>query len=292
MANKIDYVVIDAFTRQPFKGNPAAVILFPSDQPVGPDTLQKLACEFNLSETCFIAPQDASTPTAPAFHLRWFTPTVEIDLCGHGTLASAAYLYSHPTAGVDPGTKIAFHTRSGVLVAEQRANGEIVLTFPEEPCEKVDEAAEEWDLAARALGVKREEIVYVGRNRMDVLVEVTDAVDIETMKPDVGLLATVKSRCLILTTTYSRTRAAQGYHFISRVFAPQSGIPEDPVTGSAHCALAVHWSHKLGTVNQPMKAYQASPRGGELLVTWRKKEGKVELVGSAVAVAEGKIVMP
>jgi PhzF family phenazine biosynthesis protein len=207
---------VDAFTDRPFKGNPAAVCILPQEGDL--QWMQHLANEMNLSETAFLYPQDNG------YNLRWFTPAVEVDLCGHATLAGAHILWE--TGLLAPDDQARFFTRSGLLTA-QRLGKWIQLDFPSEP---EDEAKTPDNLNA-ALGVSP---TYVGRNRFDFLVEVDSEESVRNIKPDFTLLSTISSRGFMVT---SRSHADE-VDFVSRFFAPSAGINEDPVTGSAHCCLA------------------------------------------------------
>lgn len=255
---------VDAFTDRPFAGNPAAVCLlaaYPDDA-----WLQGVAGEMNLSETAFLVPQGNE------WQLRWFTPKVEVALCGHATLASAHVLW---TAGRVPTTQsIRFHTKSGVLVA-RRQGDQIELDFPLNPEERVEPPAG----LLEALGLSTVE--YVGRSRFDHLVVLDKDQAVRALKPDFGRLATVATRGVIVTARSSDSR----YDFISRFFAPAAGIDEDPVTGSAHCCLASYWQKQLK--KDQFVAYQASPRGGILRV--RVQGDRCFLGGQAVTVARGEL---
>jgi len=254
---------VDAFTDRPFAGNPAAVCVLPA--PADPAWMLDVAREMNLAETAFLVPQ------SDGYDLRWFTPAVEVDLCGHATLASAHVLWED--GHLEPGSRARFHTKSGLLTADRR-DGWIELDFPATPAVP---ASPPPGLIA-ALGVKPS---FVGRSRFDYLVEVDDEATVRRLAPDLGTLARVDARGVIVTS-----RAEQGkYDFVSRFFAPQSGVPEDPVTGSAHCALTPYWSAKLG--KKELLAYQASPRGGELRV--RLDSDRVHLAGQAVTVLRGEL---
>ena len=255
--------IVDAFTDRPFAGNPAAVSLlkgWPEDT-----WMQSVAAEMNLSETAFAWNRDDGV--CP---LRWFTPTVEVDLCGHATLATAHILYENGIA--KPGTTIRFETRSGILTAEQRGD-EIELDFPAKPAT----AAEPPPGLLDALGVTPR---FVGRNQFDYLVEVADEAEVRAAKPNFQQLAAVECRGVILTAVGS------GHDFVSRFFAPAAGVNEDPVTGSAHCALAVYWGEKLGKSN--LIGYQASARGGVVRVT--RAGDRVKLGGRAITVLRGELV--
>jgi PhzF family phenazine biosynthesis protein len=255
---------VDAFTDRPFQGNPAAVLILEKPRDAG--WMQNVALEMNLAETAFLTRRNDGS-----FDLRWFTPTVEVDLCGHATLASAHVLWEE--RHLAPGAQARFHTRSGVLTAEHR-NGTIVLDFPATPA--VDAEAPEG--LATALGVKP---LYVGKS-VDYLVEVESEASVRALKPDFNALRSIRSRGIIVTARAS----SPGFDFVSRFFAPASGIDEDPVTGSAHCTLAPFWSARLGKTS--FVAYQASPRGGVIQV--ELKGDRVLLGGQAVTVLRGELV--
>lgn len=258
--------IIDAFTSAPFKGNPAAVCLM--EQQPEENWMQQVAEEMNLSETAFLLPREDGS-----YSLRWFTPTNEVELCGHATLASAHYLWTN--GNVHLGQTLQFHTRSGLLTAQRSENGSITLNFPAEPVEQTaapDELLHGLGLIPR----------FVGRNRMDFLVEVDSEETVRTLKPDFSLLARVPSRGVIVT---SRSTTGSSIDFVSRAFFPASGVNEDPVTGSAHCALAPYWQKRLR--KDVLCAYQASARGGELLV--RVEEGRVYMTGEAVTILTGNL---
>ncbi len=255
---------VDAFTDKPFAGNPAAICILPGrrDKP----WMQNVAREMNLSETAFLSKQ------ANGFNLRWFTPAVEVDLCGHATLASAHVLWE---AGyLNPIQPARFFTRSGRLTAEREGDW-IELDFPAVPEEP---SAPPRDLA-RALGITPK---YVGKNRFDYLVEVDSEKTLRTMKPDFSLLEKITARGVSVTSR----AASQEYDFVSRFFAPQSGVNEDPVTGSAHCCLGPFWSKRLG--KDKFVAYQASARGGVVRVSVAGE--RVKLGGKAVTVLRGELL--
>lgn len=254
-------LVVDAFTDVPFAGNPAAVCVLPAWRP--DRWLQAVAREMNLSETAFLMRQDGG------FHLRWFTPKVEVDLCGHATLASAHALWQQEFA--PKGQPIIFHTRSGPLRAE-RAGDEIELDFPLKP---ETETASPSGLV-EALGVSPR---YVGKNQFDYLVELDSAAAVRQVRPDFQRLREVSARGVIVTAQADEPR----FDFISRFFAPAAGIDEDPVTGSAHCCLADFWHKRLG--KSEFRAYQASERGGFIRV--RVAADRVFLGGKAVTVTRG-----
>lgn len=254
---------VDAFTNRPFAGNPAAVC--PLEQMPDDAWMQHLAAEMNLSETAFLVPGD------DGFRLRWFTPTVEVDLCGHATLASAHVLWE--SGRLAPDAPARFHTRSGLLTA--RRDGDWVeLDFPATPAE----AADPPPALIQALGVTP---LYVGRNKFDYLVQVESAAVVREAQPDFSLLYTVPVRGVIVT---SADESGQ-YDFVSRFFAPGSGIDEDPVTGSAHCCLAPFWAGRLG--KDAFHAFQASARGGD--VRARLAGDRVLLQGQAVTVLRAEL---
>lgn len=254
---------VDAFTNRPFAGNPAAVCILP--KPAEPDWMLNVAREMNLAETAFLVRQK------DGYDLRWFTPTVEIDLCGHATLASAHVLWEDGL--LEPNAQARFHTKSGLLTADRR-DAWIELDFP---ATAASPAAPPAGLI-EGLGVKPR---FVGRSRFDYLVEVDGEATVRGLDPDLTAIGRVEARGVIVTS-----RANKGkYDFVSRFFAPQSGVPEDPVTGSAHCALAPYWSATLG--KKELVAYQASPRGGELRL--RLNGDRVHLGGQAVTVLRGEL---
>ena len=260
----LSIVQVDAFTSTPFAGNPAAVCVLP--EPRDERWMQDVAREMNLSETAFLSRQ------ADGFKLRWFTPAVEVDLCGHATLASAHVLWE--TGQLELSEQARFHTRSGLLLAERKGEW-IEMDFPV----KAEEAAIAPPGLLQALGVTP---VYVGKNQFDYLVEVESEEIVRGIQPDFTLLLTVEARGVIVTSRAS----TQGYDFVSRFFAPRVGVNEDPVTGSAHCCLAPYWCSKFGRDN--LVGYQVSPRGGVVRV--RVGTDRVYLGGQAVTVLRGELV--
>ena len=264
-------VHVDAFSARPFAGNPAAVCVLSSPRP---DTwMQAVALELNLSETAFLVPRD------DGFHLRWFTPVSEVDLCGHATLASAHVLWED--GHLPPSAPARFHTLSGELSA--RRDGDwILLDFP---AEVVSEAQPPAGLV-EALGVTPE---WIGHNRLDWLVAVADEQAVRDAAPDFGALKKVETRGVMITAAAAKTgkvvvsdlrNPASDADFVSRYFAPAFGIDEDPVTGSAHCALAPYWAARLG--QDRLTGIQLSARGG--LVRVHHRGDRVELGGQAVTV--------
>jgi len=255
---------VDAFTTKPFAGNPAAVCILP--QPMEENWMQNVAREMNLSETAFLLGKEEG------FQLRWFTPAVEVDLCGHATLASAHVLWEMGYA--KPGGKVIFYTRSGILTAE-RKGGWIEMDFPATP----EEPAPRPSGLDKALGVS---IQYLGQNQFDYLVEVASEEVVRSLRPDFTLLGTLPIRGVIVTSVSSSPE----YDFVSRFFAPRVGVNEDPVTGSAHCCLGPFWGNRLHKTE--FVAYQASSRGGVLRV--RVAGPRVVLGGQAVTVLRGELL--
>jgi PhzF family phenazine biosynthesis protein len=260
----------DAFTEVPFRGNPAAVCILtkPGLEVCDAAWMQNVAREMNLSETAFLRRQE------DGFSLRWFTPAMEVELCGHATLASAHVLYE--TGLLAPDEQARFHTLSGLLTAEQSGQ-EIVLDFPATPPQATDAPP----VLIEALGVEPK---YVGESRFDYLVEVASEDVMRGLKPDFARLKALATRGVMVTSVAS----TGGYDFVSRFFAPGAGIDEDPVTGSAHCCLGPYWRERLG--KDEMLAYQASARGGVVRV-WVEGE-RVRLGGRAVTVLRGELVDP
>lgn len=257
-------IQVDAFADRPFAGNPAAVCILSA--PREERWMQDVATEMNLSETAFLHPLD------DGWGLRWFTPKVEVDLCGHATLASAHVLWQD---GLLPaGAEARFHTRSGLLTAARQGNW-ISMDFPAKP----EQPAPAPDGLEQALGVP---LVYTGRSKFDWVVEVESEDAVRALRPDIGLLAKVEARGVIVTARGER----DGYDFVSRFFAPAVGVPEDPVTGSAHCALAPYWAARLGRAQ--LTGFQASRRGGTVKV--RVEGDRVILAGQAVTVMRGELV--
>ena len=258
-------IQVDAFADRAFTGNPAAVCILPAPREEG--WMRSVAAEMNLSETAFLHAEE------DGWRLRWFTPEVEVALCGHATLATAHVLWEDGHLAEDEVAR--FHTKSGLLTA-RRAGEWIELDFPAKPI--LDAPAP--DGLAAALGV---EPVYVGRSHFDVLVEVASEAEVRALNPDVGRLAAVEARGVIVT---ARAGGGAGYDFVSRFFAPRVGVAEDPVTGSAHCVLAPYWAAKLG--RDELVGFQASRRGGTVRV--RAAGDRVHLGGRAITILRGELV--
>ncbi|AOW93546.1 isomerase [Rhodococcus sp. WMMA185] len=245
---KLDIHQIDAFAAGPFEGNPAAVM--PLTEWPGDSVLQQLAEENNLSETAFYTarlPADATSHDrdTPAYHLRWFTPAVEVDLCGHATLATAAQIFEdlHPDAD-----RIQFWTRSGWLNVDRGPDTTLVMDFPAEPLKSI--TADPRIVAALGIGVREclqaTDLVFVAESEHDIA----------SMTPDFGVISQLKVRCIVVTAASD----ADGVDFVSRVFGAEAGIQEDPVTGSAHSQIAPYWASVLGRAS--LVGRQLSARGG------------------------------
>jgi PhzF family phenazine biosynthesis protein len=251
---------VDAFATEVFRGNPAAVCLLEGSR--SDRWMQSVAAEMNLAETAFIEAR------AVDFGLRWFTPTLEVELCGHATLASAHILWELG----EQSRQLGFHTRSGRLSAT-RGEGGIRLDFPADP---ITEVAALPGLAD-ALGTQP---VAFGRGRSFYLAEVADAAAVRDLVPDIGAVKSLLGTLIV-------TAAGDGeFDFVSRFFAPAFGIDEDPVTGAAHCCLAPYWTERLG--RGPLVGYQASARGGRVGV--EVAGDRVLLSGAAVTVLRGELL--
>jgi PhzF family phenazine biosynthesis protein len=256
---------VDSFTETPFAGNPAGVCLLAHAR--DERFMQAIAREMNVSETAFLRRE------ADGFRLRWFTPLVEVDLCGHATLASAHILW---TEGVLPPDQVArFQTRSGLLTASLRGNL-IELDFPA----RLEKASEPPAGLVEALGVTPR---YLGRNVDDYLVLVDDEATVRALAPNFAVLKAVAARGVIVTAR----SATPDFDFVSRFFAPRVGVDEDPVTGSAHCCLGPFWQVRLG--KNELRAYQASARGGTMAV--RVEGERVKLGGRAVTILRGDLLV-
>jgi len=255
---------VDAFTDKPFTGNPAGVCVLPG--PKDDTWMQNVAREMNLSETAFLQQQ------ADGFRLRWFTPAVEVELCGHATLASAHILWE--TGRLARNESARFQTLSGLLTATRR-QGDIELDFPATP----DEPAEAPPGLAEILGAK---VMNFRGSRFDHLVEVESEDTVRGLRPDFTRLRALPVRGIMVTSRAS----TPGVDFVSRFFGPAVGIDEDPVTGSAHCCLGPYWSERLGKTE--MLAFQASARGGVVGVT--VMGDRVRLRGKAVTVMVAELV--
>ncbi|MCC5811769.1 MAG: PhzF family phenazine biosynthesis protein [Ectothiorhodospiraceae bacterium] len=257
--------IVDAFTDSPFRGNPAAVCLL--DEPREPDWMQRVAAEMNLSETAFLVPQGTDR-----WDLRWFTPTVEVELCGHATLASAHVLWQERGNSSEA---LHFHTRrSGVLITRRMKDG-ITMDFPADPPSAIPVP----EGLTEAMG---EAPRWIGRGKHKVLYVLDSEAQVRALQPDLSLLGALDIHGVIATAPAS----GADYDFVSRFFAPAMGVPEDPVTGSAHCCLAPYWAERLDRTT--LRGYQASRRGG--LVGVAVQGDRVLLSGRAVTVVEGRLV--
>lgn len=257
---KLPLYQVDAFAERRFEGNPAAVC--PLEHWLDDALMQSIATENNLSETAFLVPQ------GNAYALRWFTPAVEVDLCGHATLAAAHVLLQH--LGRDPAQPLVFHTRSGPLTVT--ASGDrLLMDFPARPAQPCEAPG---DLVA-GLGRRPREVLRGD----DYLAVFDDAGDVLALRPDLSALMRLDGRGVIATAPGDR------HDFVSRFFAPKAGVPEDPVTGSAHCTLTPYWAARLGRTR--LRARQVSARGGD--VDCEFCGDRVRIAGRAVTVIEGTL---
>ena len=283
---------VDAFTDRPFAGNPAAVCLLPEQRAApGDDSwFQAVAAEMNLSETAFLVRRAGTgEPGGGRYGLRWFTPATEVDLCGHATLASAHLLWE---AGHVPSEMpVRFETRSGSLTCERSGSEDgatVWMDFPAQPAEELggDEARALGEELAAALGA---EPARLARNRFDLLAELPSEEAVRSLRPDLARLAEIEARGVIVTAAAEAGGADAGssgqHDFVSRFFGPRVGVPEDPVTGSAHCCLAPWWSARLG--RESLVGFQASRRGG--VVRTELAGPRVRLGGRAVTVLTGEL---
>lgn len=255
---------VDAFADELFSGNPAAVCIL--DKEANAKWMQSVAAEMNLSETAFLY------SVGDSYNLRWFTPTVEVDLCGHATLASAHILWEE--GYLDPSQDAQFHTRSGLLTASKNTDT-IELNFPSDPEQEVPIPKG----LKEALGVTP---IYIGQNSFDYLVQVDDEGKVRNLNPNFDLLKTFSARGVIVTSASDLGE----YDFVSRFFAPATGINEDPVTGSAHCCLGPFWGKRLN--KSKLTGVQLSRRGGVVQVSLVDK--RVILGGKAITVFRGEML--
>lgn len=256
----VTVTTVDAFAERPFTGNPAAVCVL--DRPASEEWMQALAGEMNLAETAFVEPKDDGT-----FGLRWFTPTVEVDLCGHATLASAHLLYE--SGRLAPDADARFDTKSGRLTVRTVGAGRYVMDFPATP----PQAAGVPDGFVETFGI---EPVWMGRSVFDWFAVLDSEAAVRTLAPSAEQVVALGHRGVIVTARAD----SDDYDVVSRFFAPNAGVVEDPVTGSAHCAIGPYWASVLETNH--LSCYQASARGGALTV--RARDDRVDLEGGAVTV--------
>jgi PhzF family phenazine biosynthesis protein len=265
---KLPINIVDAFTDVKFKGNPAAVCML--KERIHDSLMQSIAFEMNLAETAFLYREDNGS-----FHLRWFTPETEVDLCGHGTLASSHLIFQKGLC--KKSETILFNTRSGELKSTIKGD-KITMDFPQISYKKVNYPKK----LETALGIKP---TFVGMTKWNYICEVESEKALLSLKPDFNMLQTLPGWGTIVTAGAALKLRNEGYDFVSRFFAPEKGVSEDPVTGSAHCSLALYWMAKTGKTE--FKAYQASERGGTV---WMKVvDDRVLLTGTAVTVLSGEI---
>ncbi|HOX35364.1 MAG TPA: PhzF family phenazine biosynthesis protein [Methanoregulaceae archaeon] len=258
--------VIDAFTHKAFRGNPAAVCI-PEGEPDAA-WMQQVASEMRHSETAFLKKEP------DGWSLRWFTPESEVDLCGHATLAAAFVLWNTGREGA--GTTIRFKTRSGILTARNEGSSGIALDFPGVTVSACDPP----EGISAALGGAP--VVFSGRTKFDLFIELPTASDVCDMDPDLSLLASIPCRGIIVTAGADMPE----YDFVSRFFAPSVGVAEDPVTGSAHCSLGPFWGERLK--KSSLAGFQCSPRGGSVRVIL--ENDRVVLVGNATPILSGRLL--
>lgn len=286
MAKKpVKYFVVDAFTESPFKGNPAAVCLLEEERE---DTwMQGVATEFNLSETCYLT--KITEPETERFHLRWFTPTTEVELCGHATLASAHVLFS---SGLVKSNIIEFVTLSGVLTAKKvpwineagASEDSIELDFPADTVTELNSA----DISQISAALNGAPIIDIKRTTDvdDVLVELASGKAVVELQPDIDAMAKCPGRGILVSGT---APPESGFDYYCRFFFPKTGINEDPMTGSAQCGLAPYWAKKLGKCD--LSVYAASARGGIVHVHFDEQRKRILMRGKAVMVMEGCLLI-
>ena len=280
---------VDAFASAPFSGNSAAIVPLPDHKWLSEEAMLHIAMENNLAETAFLYPDEEKEEL---YHLRWFTPTVEVDLCGHATLASAHVIYAHLDYS---SPSVSFQTRSGILTVTRQEGGSpiYIMDFPLDTL--VEHALTEQKAAIlyKGLGVQGvgegHEVAVIVRGKSDLVVEMHSVEHVTSLSPTFSDLAKVEGRGVIVT---ARAKDDPNTDIVSRFFAPQSGIDEDPVTGSAHTTLAAYWSAKLG--KKSLRGYQASKRGGfvDMMVGEGERSGRVELRGGACTYMTGTIYLP
>jgi len=267
---------VDAFTDEPFRGNPAAVCLL--SQKLDDTYLQAIAAEMNLSETAFLSPNKQGPLSEQSdFALRWFTPTVEVPLCGHATLATSAVLFYE--IGVST-NEMTFQTKSGELKAKREGKG-ILLDFPADNPVPIDPPRE----LLEVMGISEYKKAAYAKNGRDLLIHVESEEQVRGLNPDFGQMRLVDTEDDIQGVIVT-SKGSPPYDFVSRFFGPWLGVDEDPVTGAAHTILTPYWSGILR--KNEMLAYQASQRGGRLAVRMASDD-RVNLIGDAVIVLEGEL---
>lgn len=274
----IPFYVVDAFTDEPFKGNPASVCLLKQKKEEG--ILQSVAAEFNLSETAFLlTPPKKTIEDSQFFYLRWFTPKTEVSLCGHATLAAAAVLFNEFDVST---SKVTFETKSGKLTAEKECES-IRLNFPSEETRSINPNQD----LLRTMGIPDFEDACLSETSETLLIRLKDEMTLLGLKPDFERMKSIPTKENIKGIIVT-SKGHLPYDFVSRFFAPWLGINEDPVTGAAHTVLTPYWAKILG--KHEMLAYQASSRGGELKVRMHKNR-RVDLIGKAVIVSKGELYL-
>ena len=273
------YYLVDAFTDQMFAGNPACVLL--GEKPLEEEVMQMIAREFNLSETAFPLPLDGTNfESSDHFRLRWFSPVVEVPLCGHATLATAHILYSELN---NTSSSLSFTTQSGDLIVSKKRES-YVMDFPGGKVNPIDFDTE----LLSALHLQRESVqdMMYCPNPNKLLIEVDNEKVIRNLSPDFTELTRISHRYKVGSIIVTAVSDSTEYDFISRNFAPIRGVNEDPVTGSAHVILGPYWQDKLD--KNKLRAYQASIRGGFMDIEVREN-GRVFLIGMARTIAEGSL---
>ena len=266
---------VDVFTKEYFKGNPAAVCIL--DNEIEDKYMRLIAAEMNLSETAFVLPIDKE---ANIYSLRWFTPEVEVNLCGHGTIGTSKVLFD--VLGIEA-DEIIFETMSGKLTAKKYDNG-IGIDLPLDKPEDIEMPIG----LLEAMGIKDYEDVKIGENTRKIIIKIKEESDIIQLKPNFEQMKSISFTQVVKGVAVT-TNNSDKYDFISRYFNPWAGVNEDPVTGSVHTVLAPYWREILN--KNEMIAYQASPRGGEILLNI-KNGNRIELIGNSIIVLKGEIIIP
>ncbi|TDL21706.1 Diaminopimelate epimerase-like protein [Rickenella mellea] len=292
----LPYTVVDAFTKRIFGGGPASVIVLDNDHGITDETLQLIAREFNFSETAFITPRSAINESASrSFALRWFTPTMEAPICGHATLASAYVLFSSLQIP-DNVNVVHFHTLAGELTCRRLEDGKIELELPAGDTTKADAYIEQKaiDVVRKAVG-NQVDVKFVGVGggesfNMFILIQLDDSFDLQRAEIDPSIFVGIGGYTAFILTT---TGSTPNEKFISRVFAPDWGVGEDPVCGFAHCMLGPYWQKHLEIQSgEVMVAKQVSKRGGDFEVIWDEKNGTCRLRGHATITRKGELLLP
>ena len=287
MTREIPVWTVDSFTSSPFSGNPAGVCLLDNHDEVNDDTKQKIAAEMNISETCFVVPVDQEDFShASLFSLRWFTPTDEVPLCGHGTLATATVLWQEKK---NVNSVIRFETLSGILTAKYE-DGQVVMDLPLYPGESCKEGEFSALVEVLSCGFPVKDVLLSSPMKylMVVLEDEVTRRELEACMPDIGAMPSLERsgrvKGVILTVN-----GDSDFDFYSRHFDPWQGVPEDPVTGSTHTVMAPYWGKRLG--RERMRARQCSRRGGEMELVMRRDQGRLEIRGNATLVMSGHLLL-